>query len=125
VHPVVWFEIGVPSTSRAREFYGALFGWTFRALAEYSPDYWVIEMGPDAPVGGALAAGSGRPSAGDTGPLVYVAVDDLGAALARAADLGGSAQRQPTPVGDGTWFAEARDPFGNRLGLWSATEPPT
>jgi hypothetical protein len=124
VHPVIWFEIGVPSTERAREFYGALFGWTFRLLAEYSDDYYVIEMGADAPVGGALAGGSGSPSRGDVGPLVYVAVDDLPAALDRAAALGGTAVRRPTAVGDGTWFAEAHDPFGNRLGLWSRNAPP-
>jgi predicted enzyme related to lactoylglutathione lyase len=120
MHPVVWFEIGVPDTAGARAFYGALFGWTFRPLTEYSDDYFVIEMGGDAPVGGALAgSGAGTPATGDVGPLVYVAVDDLETALARAVDLGGAAVRPPTAVGDGTWFAEARDPFGHRLGLWS------
>ena len=90
MRPVVWFEIGVPagSLAAAREFYGALFGWGFKPLVEYSPDYFVIDLGPDAPTGGALTGGHG--SAG---------------------------------TGDGTWFAQARDPYGNRIGLWSANAP--
>lgn len=29
-----WFEMGVPDTTRAQDFYGTLLGWTFESMGE-------------------------------------------------------------------------------------------
>jgi uncharacterized protein len=123
LHTVVWFEIGVPDTAAAREFYGALFGWTFGRLEGYEPEYWLIGTRPGAAIQGALAPGVGTATDGNVGPLVYVAVADLAATLTRVAELGGTTAKEITAVGDRTYFAVARDPFGNRIGLWSSSVP--
>ena len=82
MHPVIWFEIGVSSTVRAREFYGALFGWTF-------------ETGP-AMKGFAISTPGvpGGMHPGDKGawPYVFFRVDDMDAALKRVVELGGEIQ---------------------------------
>jgi len=48
---------------------------------------------------------------------VYVQVDDVAAALAKAESLGGKTQVPPVEIPAGTfaWFA---DPDGNTIGLW-------
>ena len=53
---------------------------------------------------------------------VYVAVEDLPAALKKAEGLGGKTIIPPTEVpgmGQFAWFA---DPDGNTIGLWKAVE---
>jgi predicted enzyme related to lactoylglutathione lyase len=47
----------------------------------------------------------------------YVAVDDLGATLARVGDLGGTPLVPPTPIPGIGWFAMFQDPDGNVIGL--------
>ena len=50
--PVSWFEVHSPDTTRAKAFYGELFGWTF---SEAGPDYSLVGLGDDAPIGGGIA----------------------------------------------------------------------
>jgi uncharacterized protein len=120
-HPVVWFELWVPDVELARTFYGELFGWTFRAMADYDPQYWLIDSGGG--VGGALLPGDALAGAARAGTVVYVSVADLTAAMERCVALGGSVERPVTAIGDGSNFAIIRDPSGTRLGLWSPVAP--
>lgn len=53
-NPVTWFEVHTADPDRAKGFYGQLFGWTF---TEEAPGYTMIGLGPDAPIGGGIAAG--------------------------------------------------------------------
>ena len=48
---------------------------------------------------------------------VYVQVDDVAAALAKAEALGGKTQVPPVEIPPGT-FAWFTDPDGNTVGLW-------
>lgn len=117
LHTAIWFEFWVTDVERAKAFYGDLFGWTFRPMAEYHPDYWLIDTGEDRGTIGALWPTDVAPT--DSGAVVYIAVSDLPDAIARAEHLGGTLVREPTDVGDGTRFAWVRDPTGTLLGLWA------
>ena len=117
LHTVIWFELWVTDIKRAKTFYGELFGWTFRAMAEYDPDYWLIDAGELRGTIGALWPTDVEPT--DSGAVVYVAVTDLPDVVARAVHLGGTLVREPTEVGDGSSFALIRDPGGLLLGLWA------
>ena len=110
-----FFELGVADVDRAREFYGALFGWTFTA----------------GPHGGAMIGTPGLPGGlhgGDPGasPYVFFRVDDLDAAAARVRELGGTvdglgaedeSELEPS-VGR---FTLCRDDQGSPFGLF---QPP-
>ena len=65
---VVWFELPAKDTTRARGFYGQLFGWQFQAF-EGPTEYHMTYKG-----GGAIQPGNGQ-----KGPLVYFGTDDIDA----------------------------------------------
>jgi hypothetical protein len=113
---VSFFSVGVGDVARAGAFYGRLLGWTFEEVS-----------------GGLVISGGGVPGGihgGDEGarPYLFFRVDDLDAALARVAELGGG----PEPAvdeehGDAEQearfgrFALCRDDQGSTFGLH---EPP-
>lgn len=74
-------------------------------------------------IGGLQAAADGRPAPAARVRL-YVEVDDLEGALARAVGLGATVERERTYLGgDDFWFATVRDPQGISLGLWTSQAP--
>ncbi|MEU4512383.1 VOC family protein [Nonomuraea wenchangensis] len=107
-----WFDISTPDAARARRFYEELFGWTVNAIDE---TYALVGGDGDRPAGGIGQAG---PSSPYTGIVVYFAVDDVEAALARAEGLGGGRVMEPTPTPMGR-IAVFADLDGNQVGLVS------
>jgi predicted enzyme related to lactoylglutathione lyase len=104
-----FIEIGVPSGSRARDFYQQLFGWTSRPMGK---DNFAMES-PTVGVG----VHAGDP---DACMVVYFAVSDIDAAVARLRELGGQAD-EPGPETEGFGrFVECRDPQNVRFGLRQA-----
>lgn len=100
-----FLEIGVPSGSRAREFYEKLFGWTFHDME--GENYWI-----ETPT---LRAGLHPDD--DTKIIgVYFSVPDIRAAIERVRELGGEANLRPGGDGDDR-FAECRDNQGVYFGL--------
>jgi predicted enzyme related to lactoylglutathione lyase len=115
----IWFEIHVTDLAHAETFYRAVAGWEFGPLDGMPPEYRMI-ANRDGGTGGALVAGF-PDRAGGSGTVVYLEVPDLDAALATVRELGGTVEageRLINPA-DGR-FAQARDPDGNLIGLWSA-----
>lgn len=110
-----WVECQVADIGLAATFYADLLGWDIETA-----DDGMSEM--VARVGGAAVAGlSPKPAA--AGPPQWAtvfAVDDLDAAVARAADAGGTALVDP--VGDAVAgrLAYLDDPTGALVGLWQA-----
>jgi predicted enzyme related to lactoylglutathione lyase len=108
----VHFEIPASDTSRAREFYGNLFGWQFDAM-EGPMEYHMTRLTEDS--GAAIFSG-------DTGAIrPYFEVDDINAGAARVNELGGKAD-DPQAVPTMGWFATGTDTEGNPIGLWQ-TDP--
>lgn len=110
--PVVHFEIGCEDRERAETFYGLLFGWKSRP---YGPDSVRMTTGEDRGIDGHITSPGHDPR---RYVMLYVEVDDLGAACERAESLGGRVVLAATelPEGEGR-FAWLADPEGNLVGL--------
>ncbi len=105
---VNYFEIGTPDATKARAFYGELFGWG---------------VGPAGPAGYAMVDGNAgglwdtTSVGGGSWAVFYVEVTDIAATLdgatARGAELA-----LPTVDNGVILFAHLIDPTGNRFGVW-------
>lgn len=117
-----WIEHSCSDQDAAKQFYGGLFGWSF----------------DDRPMGDGDEAGiysmaqiDGDPVAG-LGPVmdpnqpaswgVYLAADDVDAAVQAAQDGGGSVLAGPFDVMEAGRMAWVADPQGAAVGLWQAGE---
>ena len=109
-HPVIHFEFGGPDGPELNDFYSHMFGW---GVHEGGPGYWLLDPGEEGIAGGVLQT-SGEVSSYVT---VYVAVDDVGLALDRAAALGGASVVPPREIPGVGSFAMFSDPAGNLVGL--------
>jgi uncharacterized protein len=111
---IVHFEIPADDTTRARQFYGELFGvqWqTYEGPVEYHM------FGNEDQTGGGLMPRQ----PGQQGLVVYFNTDDIDGAREKVQQLGGSVEdKQPVP-GMG-WFAHATDTEGNRFSFWQSDE---
>ena len=108
---LVHFEIPTKDSSRAKRFYGALFGWSFKDSGMPGIDYWLTE-GTQPP--GAIM----KVEDGQTGhPIVYFGIEDIDAAVRKVRELGGTAAEKAPVPGQG-WFAGCKDVEGNAFSLW-------
>ncbi|MGF0319771.1 VOC family protein [Nocardia fluminea] len=104
---MTFFEIGVPDSTRAQEFYGRLFGWEFPPTGEGS-QVWIntptIKAGLHDQDAAARIA-------------VFFSVEDLDTAVQTVRAMGGSADDPgPDEPGFGK-FASCVDDQGVRFGL--------
>lgn len=119
-----WTDLTARDLDAQSAFYEALFGWTRTD----------VPMGPGSvyrmfSIDGRTVCGAsqmlpemlsaGVPSSWN----VYVAVDDVDAALKRAVELGATVAMPSTDVPGGGRFAAFLDPTGAALFLWRAGEP--
>lgn len=105
----VHVELPAKDTTRAKEFYGSLFGWQFESYPEM--DYHMTRF--DEQSGGAIY----NAESGQTSPTVYFDVDDIDAAIARVRELGGEAEEKAPVPGMG-WFVACKDTEGTAFSLW-------
>jgi uncharacterized protein len=115
-NPVVHFEIRAGDTTRQKEFYSELFGWSFGPEDASPLRYSMVDTRGEGGIQGGVRAAQPGP----TGLTFYVQVADLPGALERAAALGAATVLPPTPLPRGGRFAVLRDPEGNELGLIGA-----
>ena len=118
-HPVV----GRPGTSdadAAKEFYGALFGWTFEDMP-MADDGTIYSMASLAARRWRRSPRSSRrrrpPACRRTGSM-YITVDDVDDAAAKVADAGGTVHAGPFDVMDAGRMAVVQDPVGAFVMLW-------
>jgi uncharacterized protein len=120
LNTVTWWELPVSDVSRAKRFYGALFGWTFSSFGD---DEGFAGVHHDGTLVGGLYRADGDPTAGPS-IRAYLNVADLEAVLDTAEALGGSVRRGRTEVGgDMGWWAEISDPDGRWIGLCTDAPP--
>ena len=112
--PVVHFEFGCRDKAKTKAFFGEMFGWTFD---EHGPASVIDTQASGAGIRGHINALGHEPH---NYTVVYVDVDDVSEALAKAESLGGKTLVPPVTIPDGVfaWFA---DPEGNPVGLWKGT----
>lgn len=112
---IVHVEIAAEDTQRAMKFWGDVAGWKFQSYGDGSdgtPEYNMFEGEP----GGAI-----YPSDEGKGILVYFETDDIDSELTKIGDAGGSTEDK-MPVPSMGWFAHAKDPEGNKFGVWQSDE---
>ncbi len=117
---MVHLEIPAGDTAKAREFWGSLFGWEFKAFEGSPSEYLTTQFSETT--GGAIMAAEGA----DRGPRVYFDVDDINAGTSRVKELGGETS-DAMPVPGMGWFATCTDTEGNNFGLWQhdpSAQPP-
>lgn len=116
-----WIDLEVQDVDAALGFYGELFGWSFTETG--APGRYVVasQDGTDATAVAAIAT----LDAGFDGEIAwhtYLAVDEVAAAAALVAELGGVVSTAPKPVGPPGQPAGRRarivDPQGAPSRLW-------
>ena len=109
--PVVRFEIMGGKGNQLEKFYGDLFGW--KIDSNNAMKYGMVDTGTQ----GGINGGVGSSQDGGKRVSVYVQVEDLDAALAKAEKLGGKTILPPSQVPGGPKLAMFADPAGNVTGL--------
>lgn len=113
---ILWTDLTVPEAERVRDFYEAVVGWTPTAVEMGGYADWSMETDDGTAVAGVCHA---RGVNADLPPvwLVYVAVADLDASLARCEAGGGAVVVGPRHMGAHGRYAVIRDPAGAVLAL--------
>ena len=105
-------ELNTTDVAKAKAFYTGLFQWKIEDIPNM--DYSMINTGK-APSGGLMKHPvPGAPSSW----LVYVEVDDIVAATAKAKSLGATIMKDVTEVMGSGKLSVLIDPTGAALGLW-------
>lgn len=121
--PVVHFEIVGTDGEALKAYYADLFGWEIDSSNPMR--YGVVPREGNTTddgwgIGGGITAGQ----AGYPGHVtVYVAVDDVEAALARAEELGGTRVMGPETVMEGLVIGLFSDPEGHVIGVLRGENP--
>jgi len=106
-----YVEIPVTDLKKAREFFSALFGWSFQ---EWGDDY--LSFNDGRLDGGFRRAAEAAPS---TGVLVVFFSEDIDRDLARVQELGATIS-QPIFAFPGGRRFHFVDPTGTEYAIWSA-----
>ncbi|MDH3427566.1 MAG: VOC family protein, partial [Gemmatimonadota bacterium] len=115
-----WVELGSSNAAAARAFYTDLFGWsvTETPMGEAHP---YLRFGlRSLDVAALYQVDPGQPNATPDFWGTYVSVDDVDAAVARAAELEGTVVVPPFDVMTSGRMAVLADPQGARFSLWQA-----
>ena len=106
-----WSELSTSDVDRAAGFYAKVFGWDAQKFPEM--DYTVFNNGGQGIAGAMKSPAEGMPSYW----LVYFAVDDTDATVAKARDLGANVMVEPTDIPEVGRFAMLADPQGAAFGV--------
>jgi uncharacterized protein len=119
MNAVNWFEIPVTDLARAKAFYEHVLGLPL-SLNEMGPlkmAWFPMNQGAMGATGSLVKAAGFTPS--HAGSLVYFTVEDIEAALKRAAAKGGKVLNPKTGIGQYGFIAHFEDCEGNRVALHS------
>ncbi|WP_328916627.1 MULTISPECIES: VOC family protein [unclassified Streptomyces] len=110
-----WASLMAHRADRAREFYGALFGWKFRPGPRELGPYVLAELN------GQRIAGIGEGAASPYRPVAWttmLAADDVDQAAETVRECGGTVGIGPLNAGEEGRMALAVDPVGAVFGIW-------
>jgi uncharacterized protein len=116
---VGWFEIYVQDMDRAKAFYESVFGTELVKLDSPDPEMWAFPMQQERyGAGGALVHMPGMAS-GPGGILVYFGCEDCAVEAGKAAQAGGTVEKEKFSIGEYGFVAMVIDTEGNMIGLHS------
>jgi len=110
-HPVMWFEVLGTNGGKLREFYGGLFGWTFKT--DGPQQYGLVDTGVKKGIPGGIGAIYPGTRSWVT---FYVETPSIDASLAEVQRRGGKVVVPRTVMPDVT-LAVFEDPEGHPIGL--------
>jgi hypothetical protein len=111
-----WNELMTRKKDAARKFYSELLGWKAEDAGMPGMDYTIFKVG-DKMVGGMMDMPADIPEQVPSHWMAYVAVDDVDAAAARVADLGGQLLHGPADIPNVGRFCVVQDPSGGAVSL--------
>ena len=117
-----WNELSTNNVEAAKNFYTGLLGWTLHDSKSAGMNYIEIEAAGQR-IGGMYQQ---SPETGGPMPpnwMAYVAVDDVDAAVARVADLGGQVRFGPMDIPNVGRFAVISDPAGAVFSIITLSSP--
>ena len=109
-----WVDLLSSDMDKARDFYGALFDWTFEIGGPDYGGYTTCLSGGHRVAGIAPQMATGHPDVWST----YFAADDLTGSVARATAAGAVPVGEPMQVGSMGSMAVLRDTSGGVFALW-------
>jgi len=115
-NPFVHVELNTNDLSKARAFYGKLFGWEFEDMPMDDGTYTLIKVGEGTGGGMMTNPMPNTPSWW----LAYVLVDNVAAATEKAESLGATVKKGITEVKGMGSFSILADPTGAAIALWEA-----
>lgn len=112
---ICWHELMTNDPEGSKSFYAGLFGWTADVMDMGPMKYTMFKNGED------MAAGMIQitDEMGNVPPhwLTYITVEDIGASVAKAKELGAKVCKDVTEIPMGK-FAVITDPGGAVFALW-------
>jgi predicted enzyme related to lactoylglutathione lyase len=117
-----WVELGSHDQAAARSFYSTLFGWDVKESPMSGESTYTMFRKGDKYTAALYQVDPAQPHAAPNCWGVYVAVDDVDAAAAKASALGGSVLAEPFDVFDAGRMCVLQDPTGAVFMMWQAGE---
>ena len=119
-NPFVHMELNTPDVPKSKDFYSAMFGWTFSDM-DMGGGMIYSTFKPDSGPGGGVFTVPGAP----TMWLGYVGVEDIKASTEKAVSLGAKTIRDSMEIPHVGWFSILIDPTGATIALFQPNTPPT
>lgn len=118
-----WFELATTDQPAAKNFYGALFGWTANDVPMEPHGFYTTFQLRGRKVGAAYTLMPDQLQHGVPPHWgAYVAVVNVDDTLAKAKTLGGSVLAGPMDVAEHGRMTVLRDPTGAAISLWQAKQ---
>ncbi len=117
-----WNELMTTDAEGAKSFYGKLFGWEPQSMDMGDMgEYTLFNRSGGQAAGGMMAI---QPEMGNIPPhwLVYFAVEDVDASLAKSESLGGEALVPPTDIPEVGRFSVIKDPVGAVFAIYKSNK---
>lgn len=105
-----WHELSTPDSAAAATFYGRVFGWEMEEEDIGGRPYRIWKLGTAA-IGGVLTQTGEEAGGAPPSWMVYFAVGDCDATVAKVKELGGSVLAEPEDIAPGR-FAVVSDAHG-------------
>lgn len=118
-----WFELATSNQGGAKDFYSQLFGWGTNDQP-MGPDlfYTMLEKS-GKPVGALYGMDASQLERGVPPHWnIYISVDDVDAATAKAKSLGANVMMEPFDVMDAGRMSAIQDPTGAPIMLWQSAK---
>ena len=119
-----WVDLSTPNPAESKRFYEELFGWEITEHETGDPDapYFMGRLG-GRPAAGMMRQDPDQAAQG-VPPMwsMYIAVDDVDAATARAREAGGQVLVEPMDVMSEGRMSFVLDPTGAAVGFWEAQD---